>query len=343
MKKISDLNGKTYFTCSACMGVLADALSWANAHKNLVTKEINDANNIVVLSCQVTDLAILSDFRLVERLRDEHPSKKIFISGCLSARLDIDLPDRVERLEQMRTNYQSITDKTLVYWEKPFWVPDFNEVGSPLDIGHIFRDTYPLRIGKGCQFNCDYCTIRLTRGKHEEYDIDNRLIKEFLGNENVTLIADSPTAKQIKAWCNLAIQKNKSISIRNVEPQIVMKCMHELLLAAQKGVLNIFHSPIQHTNADVLRDMKRGVRATFTCIDFVRLLKHYGVKIATSIIINYKMFDDDFSQIHSLYDYISWNPLWRGKFDRQLAEQRFEYFINGNYDPFVDWKLERKT
>jgi ribosomal protein S16 len=27
------------------------------------------------------------------------------------------------------------------------------------------------------------------------------------------------------------------------------------------------------------------------------------------------------------YDYVSWNPLWNGKWDRKLAEERFEKYL----------------
>ena len=31
----------------------------------------------------------------------------------------------------------------------------------------------------------------------------------------------------------------------------------------------------------------------------------------------------------NLYDYVSWNPLWNGKWDRKLAEQRFRKYLGG--------------
>lgn len=99
----------------------------------------------------------------------------------------------------------AIVDRSLVHFEYPFWVPDFDEYDEDLADGHIFRNMYPLRIGKGCMFNCTYCSIRVTRGKHETYDIDDRLIHEFIENENVLLVADSPTAKQVREWCVCSI------------------------------------------------------------------------------------------------------------------------------------------
>ncbi len=297
MKKIDDLEGKVYITCAACMSVWADALSWANAHQDRIASRPENADNLIVLSCQVTDLAILNDLRTIEKLALENPGKKYFISGCLGKRNDVGIPDFVERLETPRENYQFIRDRSLVNFEKPFWVKGFKEERDEFKQGHLFRDMYPLRIGKGCPNKCTYCTIRITRGDFEQYDA-SLLEKEFLAFDNVLLVADSPTAIQIKAWYEIAKRHNKQFSIRNVEPSVTVACENELLDLASRKLLKVFHSPIQSNNPDVLRDMHRSVENTFKTMDIARKLKNSGVYIATNIIIDYKNFEQDFSDIY---------------------------------------------
>ena len=170
MKKIENLEGKVFMTSAACMSVWADGLSWANAHKDRVTLNPEEADSIIVLSCQVTDLAILNDIRTLEKYQERYPGKRYFTSGCLAHRGDIDLPEFIERLELPKEDYQPIFNRNLIYYEKPFWVPDFKEQDTELADGHLLRDMYPLRIGKGCPNKCTYCTIRKTRGKFEKYD-----------------------------------------------------------------------------------------------------------------------------------------------------------------------------
>ena len=328
MKQINELKGKIYMTCTACMSVWADGLSWANANKDKITKNPEDADNIIVLSCQVTDLAVLNNLKTIEKYKEKYPNKKYFISGCLSKRQDIQLPDFIERLETPRKNYQHLIDKTLVNFEKPFWVKDFKENDNEFSQGNLFRNMYPLRIGKGCPFNCTYCTIRITRGDFEQYP-SKELEEEFLAFENILLIADSPMAHQIKEWHNLALKHNKSFSIRNIEPSIVVKCEKELIELAEKKLLKVFHSPIQSNNLNVLRDMNRNIEDTLKTIKIAKKLKALGIFIATNIIIDYKDFKQDFSEVYKIYDYISWNPLWDGKWNKQKAEQRFKkYLIN---------------
>jgi len=331
MRNIQDLEGKVYLTSSACMSVWADALSWANAHPEKVSKNPQEAENLVVLSCQVTDLAILNDLRTMERLHQDYPGKKYLFSGCLSKRKDVELPGFAERLETPKENYQFLFDRSLVHFEKPFWVKDFNEKDGEKEDGHLFRNMYPLRIGKGCPNRCTYCTIRITRGDFEQYT-SSKLEEEFLAFDNVLLVADSPTFQQLKEWYSLAIKYNRGFSIRNVEPSVTVQLENELRDLAERGLLKVYHSPIQSNNPEVLRDMHRSVDDTLRTIEIARELKEKGVYIATNIIIDYKDFPQDFSEIYKLYDYVSWNPLWDGKWDRKKAEERFEKYLGAGAD-----------
>jgi tRNA A37 methylthiotransferase MiaB len=332
METINELEGKIFMTSSACMSVWADGLSWANANPERITKNPAQADNLVVLSCQVTDLAVLNDFRTLEKYQKIFPNKKYFVSGCLAKREDIEIPAFANRLETPRDNFQFLFDKTLVNFEKPFWVQGFREDGDNKEQGHLFRSMYPLRIGKGCPNKCTYCTIRKTRGQFEQYDAD-RLEREFLAFEDVILIADNPLANQIKDWRQIAERNNKPISIRNVEPSTVIECTEDLESLAKKGLLKVFHSPIQSCTSRVLADMGRKVERTFETMEVASRLKQKGVYIATNIIIDYKDFKQNFTPVYQLYDYVSWNPLWNGIWNRSQAEARFKYYIESGLEP----------
>jgi tRNA A37 methylthiotransferase MiaB len=346
MENINNLSGKIYLTCSACMSVWADGLSWANANPQKVSKTIENADNLVVLSCQVTDLAVLNDFRTLEKYYAQFPNKKYFVSGCLGKREDIQLPTFANRLETPRTNYQFLFDRDLVNFEKPFWINNFREKDDKKKPGHLFRDMYPLRIGKGCPNKCNYCTIRMTRGDFEQYD-SSRLENEFLSFDNILLIADSPTINQLKDWHAIAKKYDKGFSIRNVEPSVVVRCEAELLDLAKNNLLNVFHSPIQSCQTDILKDMGRNVEATMQTMELARFLKNKGVYTATNIIIDYKDFREDFAPVYSIYDYVSWNPLWDRVWDRKKAEERFEKYLGKgaetNYSLIKIRELEART
>lgn len=326
----SDLKGKIYATSAACMSVWSDFLSWANANKKRMVKTPDKADTIVVLGCQVTDLSVLNDLKIAEILNKEH-KKDIFMGGCLSQRFDIELPYFIKRLDVIRKVNVSLNDKTLVHYEKPYWVQDFKDTDDNLKEGNLFRNMYPLKIGAGCHGLCKYCTIRHTRG--ETYTTDpNEQIEEFLNHENVVLISDSPTIYQIKEWCRIAIENNKEFSIRNIEPQTLVACEKELMNAAQNKVLNIMHCPIQSFDKNVLTIMNRSVYHTSKAVSIMKKLKSLGVTLATNIIIdykdgnrNYKNFDK--KRLDKIFDYYSWNPYFDGKWDYKKAEERMKKYI----------------
>ncbi len=324
-----DLKGTVYGMCTACMSIWSEFLSWANfasATGKMVNNPV-EADNIVVLSCQVTDMAILNDVREMERLMEVTPGKNYYMGGCLARRFDIELPAGVKRLDHIRHDYQYIRNKNLIHYAKPFWVKDFEDYGDDFDDGHLFRNMYPLRISVGCGKNCEYCTIRTTRGKPYQLDIF-KLIKEFKQHENVVLIADSPPERVIRDWCLVAYTLLKPISIRNVEPDVAIRCWDVLTHLTGLGLLKVFHSPIQSAVRPILEDMRRPVDATIAYINRVPELRNLGVKVATNIITDYKgMKDFTVEEYETMFDYVSWNPLWDGKWDRQKAEQKFyDYF-----------------
>ena len=326
----NDLIPKIYATSAACMSVWSDMLSFANKEKDMFIDDPHQASSIVVLGCQVTDLAVLNDIEVAKRLHNE-TNKNIFMGGCVAQRMDIPLPDYIKRLDVVRENNVDLVDRNLVHYEKPFWVPDFEESEDNLKEGNLFRNFYPLKIGAGCHGKCKYCTIVHTRGGYYE-EVPGKQIDEFLNHENVVLISDSPTPSQIKEWCRIAEETNKDISIRNIEPQNLIQCKDELLALADKGLLKIVHCPVQSFDPELLKAMNRSVFATNKAIELIKELRKKGVVTATNIIIDYtannKLYENhDKEKLNEVFDYYSWNPYFDGNFDMERAKIRFKKYI----------------
>lgn len=326
----NDLEGKIYATSAACMSVWSDMLSYANINKEHFVKKAEDANSVIVLGCQVTDLAILNDLEVAKKLHNQ-TKKEIYMGGCLAQRLDITLPKYIRRLDVVREYDADLKDLKLIDYEKPFWVPDFHETDDNLANGNLFRNFYPLKIGAGCHGKCKYCTIRHTRGENYEAVPENQ-IDEFLSHENVVLTSDSPTPSQVKAWCRIAKEANKEISIRNIEPQNLIKCKNELLELANLNLLNIVHCPVQSFETEILIAMNRDPYLTDAAIELLRKLKSLGVITATNIIIDYRIGEKtyrnlDEEKLNENFDYYSWNPYFDGNFSIEKAQKRFKKYI----------------
>lgn len=326
----NDLEGKIYATSAACMSVWSDMLSYANQNKERFVKTPEAADSIVVLGCQVTDLAVLNDLEVAKRLHNQ-TGKDIYMGGCLAQRLDITLPEYIRRLDVVREYNVALEDLKLINYEKPFWVPDFKETEDNLAEGNLFRNFYPLKIGAGCHGKCKYCTIRHTRGESYEA-VPEEQIDEFLNHENVVLTSDSPTPSQVKEWCRIAKEANKEISIRNIEPQNLILCENELLELASLNLLKIVHCPVQSFDSKILKAMNRNVQLTMSAVKLLKKLKDLGVITATNIIIDYTIdgktyrnFDE--AKLNENFDYYSWNPYFDGNFNIEKARERFKKYI----------------
>ena len=178
---------------------------------------------------------------------------------------------------------------------------------------------------------CKYCTIRHTRGDNYER-IPEEQTEEFLNHEHVVLTSDSPTVSQVKAWCKIAKECNKEISIRNIEPQNLIQCREELFELANNHLLDIVHCPVQSFDPELLKAMNRNVSATNQAIKVLHELREKEVITATNIIIDYtvdgKLYPNyDRKKLQENFDYYSWNPYFDGNFDMDRAKQRFKKYI----------------
>lgn len=347
---ITDLEGhKVLVVSTACMSVTSDIETYIqsglNDSSNVTCEFVTqpaEADDILVLGCQVTDLSILNDIRTAEEYHQGYPNARVIMGGCLAYRFDIEIPDWCQRIGVLRKEGVAISEDAIkrVTWKTPFWTDDdgFDAMGRRS--GDLFRNYYPIKIGAGCHGKCKYCTIRDTRGGSFELDAATQ-VKDFLDvsknakYEGVVLISDSPSVKQIKDWCHIAEEYNTPLSFRNVEPQIANACADELRALASAKLLKVFHCPIQSNDESILAVMNRNVPATLQYIELAQELRKLGVYVATNIIIDYVV-DGNIVQnlpaewMDEYFDYWVWNPYFDGNWDREKAELRFAKYIQSN-------------
>jgi tRNA A37 methylthiotransferase MiaB len=316
--EIEEVEGTIYCVCTACTSVMAEFDSWAQSNDDRMTLVPAIADNIIVLSCQVTDLAILNDLRTLEWLQNSYPNKTFYVGGCLAKRFDVELPAGVRRLNNVvdQDNRIYYLSNSMVDYAKPFWV------GEDKTAGTLFRESRGIRIGAGCNKGCAYCTIKHTRGAHYELPVDGSLLSSIEPN---LLISDSPTAKQISGWISEALKKNVVLSIRNIEPQEAEEVWSDIKELDAQNLLDTFHCPVQSGSYAVLGSMKRNINSTCFILSNIHNLK---AKKATNIIVDYPGYSNDWTdQVYKLFDYVSWNPYWDGKWDRALAERRWRRYF----------------
>ena len=263
---------KTFLTCNACLSVFADGWTESCLYSDKITLDIRKATNVVLLGCQVTDLAIYASMKYLEKIMKKYPNKNFFVSGCLAQRLDVELPKGIERVRLPYSNATHLSNERKPEWQKPFWISGFKNMPSKkYSDGHTFRYSYPFRVSKGCSFNCSYCTIKHTRGERAACDQGLLIRDPYLRNksmkDNVVLVADSPSKEEVNWFIDSMLDPkinihSKGFEIRNVEPRVALECKGSIIKAAKSGMLRLFHAPLQSLDADVLKDMNRNYNNT---------------------------------------------------------------------------------
>jgi tRNA A37 methylthiotransferase MiaB len=147
---------KNYAISTACMSIYSEFLSWANKYNEFTTLDPSKADNIIVLSCQVTDLAILNDLRTIEKLHESFPDKTFFIGGCLANRFDIELPSWVKRLSRICSDYTHIEEKLII-----------NTLHCPIqsDNPHVLKD-----MGRNVEKTLDFIEFVFFFKRYTSYD-----------------------------------------------------------------------------------------------------------------------------------------------------------------------------
>lgn len=322
------INRKLYIFNVACLTIQAEVLGWANCNQNMIVKDPNLADDIIVLGCQVTDLSILNDFNTLNKFKEKFPYKRIFIGGCLAMRFDIKMPENIDRVDFLRSDYQPIYNHDLITWQTPYWIPDYN---ANIDQHNFLRkNNYPLRISVGCHGKCSYCTIRITRG--DQYELSfaelEQDIKRFSHSKiPIVAIADTLSVNQIYSLYQLAIQYNVKFALRNIEPVNALNARSILIKFAELGLLDTVHIPIQSDEEIVLKMMNRDLQLTNKIINLVKILKSMNVKTGTNIIIDYNGHPNTCESLYDIFDHISINPYWDGKWNIKNAQDRMNKYI----------------
>jgi tRNA A37 methylthiotransferase MiaB len=310
--ELKELKRPIAIVSAACRTVTAEWENWAQQLSSNEFSDLEGAQTMVIIGCQVTDLAILNDLRTAEHLQTIYPDKKIVLGACVAARDDISFDFPRVTLPLGIANLDASTFSVRhVKWLEPFWSPQET----------FLRDGVSVRTSRGCLSACAYCSINKVRGGHEVYPLSRRSVVP-----GAVLVADSPSANEVRAFLGASHLNRAKVSLRNLEPEVAFGTKVETTVAAEAGLLGIWHVPIQSTNPEVVGKMRRDPSMLEKIISLAADLRRLGVKTATNIIENFVPGDTS-PDAESLFDHVSRNPYWNGHWKRSIAEARWTNLI----------------
>jgi len=271
-----------------------------------ITKQIEDANVILLNTCSVRENAEEKIFHRLDHLKNvkkKNPSAVIGVLGCMA-----------ERLRKNLIEEKKIVD-VVVGPDEYRRLPEYIEfafggekgIGVKLSRTETYEDIEPYRedgisawiaVMRGCDKFCSFCVVPFTRGRERSRSL-NSVVDEIKklserGFKEVTLLGQNVNSyndgnydfADLLAACAL-VDKNMRIRFTTSHPQDLSdKLLYTI--AEHENICNYIHLPVQSGSNRILELMNR----TYTIEHYLNLIDKArkiipGVSFSTDIIAGF--------------------------------------------------------
>ncbi len=309
----------------------------------------SEADSVIINTCGFIEAAKEESVNTILNAvanKQEGKLKKVFVSGCLSARYKDDLVKEIPEVDFYfgTEDYKNIL-KTFG-GELKYNLLGERTLTSPSHSAY-------LKISEGCDHPCSFCAIPIMRGLHKSKPMDELIREtEFLaanGTKELVIIAQDTTdyGKDIYGKRNLAELLNSLSKINGIEwirlmyaypshfPQDVIQTISE-----NPKICNYIDIPLQHISDNVLKSMRRGTTSR-QIKDLLYKLKSQipELVLRTTFIVGYpEETEKDFKQLCDFVEEIKFDRI--GTFTYSIEENTHAFKLG---DPVTsDIKNERK-
>lgn len=237
---------KVYFKTFGCRLNRAEALDLeakflANGWEK--AEDYDDADLVIVRGCSVTVRAQRDTEKLIARLREKYPAKRIFTTGCLTDKT----PDAMIERAMHGSRPES----------------EWNDFAVPVSTSRAY-----LKVQDGCNGQCTFCIVPRFRGQSVSEDFDAVLAraKRFL---------DCGYTELIVTGCNLSLYLSGGkrlpellealadiqgyghrVRLGSLEPGPVAADVVRVI-AERDNICKFLHIPIQSASNRILAEMRR--------------------------------------------------------------------------------------
>ena len=243
-----------------------------------IVPEAGLADVVVINTCgfiqSAKEEAIEEIMEAINR-KNDGINKKIIVTGCLAQRYQEQMDDEFPEIDGVlgigRNDAIIETIEKVLAGER---VIDFGSIDSHNMEGGRLQSTLPhyayLRIADGCDNCCTYCAIPQIRGRFRSRKIEN-IVKEAeilvkSGVKELVVIAQDTTRYGEDLYGKLAITDLLRELVKlDVKWIRLLYCYPERMtdelidmIAAEPKICKYIDLPLQHCNAEILKDMGRG-------------------------------------------------------------------------------------
>lgn len=293
------------------LGLLAQ-----NGHK--ITLDENEADIVVINTCSFIHDAEQESVQTI--LQVAQSGKKVIVTGCLPQKYKgelkkaipeiagmvgtSDIKEIVNVVEQVANGYVSKVS------EKPDYLYPENIERQQITVG---ASSY-IKIADGCNYHCGYCIIPNLRGEYHSRTMESvveeakGLVKK--GVTEIVLIAQDTTGYGIDLYGKQMLPQLLE-QLNEIEGLGWIRIMYaypsqmsdELIdaMARLDKVAKYVDIPLQHSNAEILKAMRRPVMDYEVLVNKIRT-KIPDVAIRTAFIVGYPGETDE--QFNELYEFV---------------------------------------
>ncbi|WP_031432910.1 tRNA (N(6)-L-threonylcarbamoyladenosine(37)-C(2))-methylthiotransferase MtaB [Methylomarinum vadi] len=160
----------------------AELETWAQAFQQAghrITRELSQANLIIVNSCAVTQDAARKSRQLIRRIHRDNPSAKLVVSGCY-ATLNEDEAAQLMGVDLVVSNKDKnqLVEKTLASLDMDS-MPAMSTEPGEVSLFSRGRQRAFVKVQDGCRYRCTFCIVTVARGEER-----SRSIREIIDEVN---------------------------------------------------------------------------------------------------------------------------------------------------------------
>ncbi len=286
-------------------------LAQCRANAFTIADQPTSSDVVVINTCGFIESAKEESIEHILQAADLKQSgkiQKLLVMGCLSQRYADDLANEIPEVDR--------------YFGSNHLPEILKELGGEFKynlIGERDLSTPPhfayMKISEGCDNPCSFCAIPIMRGGHVSRSMDE-LVQEAIklrvnGVKELILIGQDLTYYGLDQYGERKLDELlKRLSDVGFEwirllyaypakfPVQILSVIRE-----RENICNYLDMPIQHTNTEVLKSMRRGVTEN-RLRDLIQLIRDEvpGIRMRTTLIIGYP--NETLEHFESMRDFI---------------------------------------
>lgn len=251
-----------------CKSSQADAMGYAGILQRAGWKEAasgEDVSLMLIQTCTVTMSADAQGRQLVRKLKHQHPSAKIVLTGCYAQRAEEELMS----MPEVDCVIGNLNPEKHALFARIAGSRSTEDTDFPLP-GEFARTRPFIKIQDGCDARCSYCIIPTVRGKSRSLPVDEVVRRvEFFRDRGykemiLTGISMGGYGKDLNPKTSLSFLLTKlrdmpgdfKIRLSSVEPEEIDDSFLDIFTSTDRFQPHL-HLPLQSASNQVLKRMRR--------------------------------------------------------------------------------------